>query len=71
MLTESLFLQPDETVTMALKKYKCQVCGYLYDPEQGDPDGGIAPGTLFEDIPEDWTCPVCGALKADFEVVDI
>ncbi|HDR89197.1 MAG TPA: rubredoxin [Bacteroidetes bacterium] len=54
-----------------MKKYKCQVCGYLYDPELGDPDGGIAPGTAFEDIPDDWTCPVCGAAKADFEVVDI
>jgi len=54
-----------------MKKYKCQVCGYLYDPELGDPDGGIAPGTAFEDIPDDWTCPVCGVTKEDFEVVDI
>ncbi|HDJ32723.1 MAG TPA: rubredoxin [Bacteroidetes bacterium] len=54
-----------------MKKYKCQICGHMYDPELGDPDRGIAPGTAFEDIPDDWTCPVCGAAKADFEVVDI
>ena len=54
-----------------MKKYKCQVCGYLYDPEPGDPDGGIPPGTAFEDIPSDWTCPVCGVTKEDFEVVDV
>ena len=50
-----------------MKKYVC-VCGYEYDPSVGDPDSGIAPGTAFEDIPEDWVCPVCGASKADFEV---
>ena len=55
----------------AIKKYKCQICGHMYDPELGDPDRGIAPGTAFEDIPDNWTCPVCGAAKADFEVVDI
>ena len=43
-----------------MKKYICDVCGYEYDPAVGDPDGGIAPGTAFEDIPEDWVCPVCG-----------
>ncbi|MBN3887928.1 MAG: rubredoxin [Nostoc sp. JL31] len=48
-------------------KYKCTVCGYIYDPEQGDPDSDIAPGTAFEDIPEDWSCQTCGATKADFE----
>ena len=42
-----------------MKKYECP-CGYVYDPEAGDPDSGIAPGTAFEDIPEDWVCPVCG-----------
>ena len=49
-----------------MKKYKCDVCGYVYDPEKGDPDGGIAPGTPFEKIPDDWVCPVCGAGKSDF-----
>jgi flavin reductase (DIM6/NTAB) family NADH-FMN oxidoreductase RutF/rubredoxin len=51
-----------------MKKYKCTVCGYIYDPEEGDPDGGIAPGTAFEDIPDDWVCPVCGASKDQFEL---
>jgi rubredoxin/flavin reductase (DIM6/NTAB) family NADH-FMN oxidoreductase RutF len=53
-----------------LTKYRCTVCGYIYDPEKGDPDGGIAPGTLFEEIPDDWVCPVCGAAKSDFEKVE-
>ena len=43
-----------------MKKYVCDVCGYVYDPEVGDPDNGIEPGTAFEDIPEDWVCPICG-----------
>ena len=50
-----------------MDKYECSVCGYIYDPELGDPDGGIAPGTPFEDIPDDWVCPVCGAAKSEFE----
>lgn len=50
--------------------FKCSICGYVYDPEQGDPAGGIEPGTLFEDIPESWMCPICGALKIDFHVID-
>jgi len=52
-----------------MQKYKCTVCGYIYDPEKGDPDSGIEPGTAFEDIPEDWACPKCGAQKSDFEPV--
>jgi len=48
------------------KKYKCTACGYIYDPEEGDPDGGIAPGTRFEDIPDNWVCPICGTEKEDF-----
>jgi flavin reductase (DIM6/NTAB) family NADH-FMN oxidoreductase RutF/rubredoxin len=50
-----------------MAKYKCSVCGWIYDPEAGDPDGGIAPGTPFEKIPDDWQCPMCGAAKSDFE----
>jgi rubredoxin len=50
-----------------MDKYVCQVCGYVYDPANGDPDNGIEPGTKFEDLPDDWTCPVCGASKDDFE----
>jgi rubredoxin len=49
-----------------MKKYVCDVCGYVYDPANGDPDVGIAPGTPFEEIPDDWSCPVCGASKEDF-----
>ena len=49
-----------------MQKYVCNVCGYEYDPVAGDPDSGIAPGTAFEDLPEDWVCPVCGASKSDF-----
>ena len=52
-----------------MKKYVCGPCGYVYDPEVGDPDGGIAPGTPFEDIPDDWVCPVCGLGKDAFEEV--
>jgi flavin reductase (DIM6/NTAB) family NADH-FMN oxidoreductase RutF/rubredoxin len=50
-----------------MDKYVCTVCGWIYDPEKGDPDGNIKPGTKFEDIPDDWVCPVCGASKSDFE----
>lgn len=46
-----------------MKKYRCTVCEWVYDPAVGDPDGGIAPGTQFEEIPEDWVCPVCGVGK--------
>jgi len=53
-----------------MQKYQCKVCGYVYDPEEGDPDSGIEPGTSFEDIPEDWHCPICGVNKSDFEAVE-
>jgi rubredoxin len=49
-----------------MKRYRCSVCGYVYDPQEGDPDGGIIPGTLFENIPDNWTCPVCGVSKTEF-----
>jgi len=48
-------------------KYVCTICGYVYDPEQGDPDNDVAPGTKWEDVPDNWECPVCGASKDDFE----
>lgn len=51
---------------MNLPRYQCQVCGYIYDPERGDPDGGISPGTPFEKLPDSWVCPVCGAAKSEF-----
>jgi len=50
-----------------MKTYVCSACGYVYEPEEGDPDSGIAAGTAFEDIPDDWVCPVCGVGKEDFE----
>ena len=53
-----------------MKKYTCIPCGYIYDPEQGDIDGGIAPGTSFDDIPNDWTCPICSVGKDDFEPIE-
>jgi rubredoxin len=53
-----------------VSKYVCTVCDWVYDPEIGDPDGGIEPGTAFEDIPEDWVCPECGVGKDMFEKVE-
>jgi rubredoxin len=50
-----------------MDKYECTVCGYVYNPEDGDPDNGVAAGTAFADLPDDWTCPVCGASKDQFE----
>jgi len=50
-----------------MKKWECLVCGWVYDPAAGDPDGGIEPGTKFEDISDDWVCPECGAGKDMFE----
>ena len=52
------------------KKYQCVICGFIYDPEEGDPDSGIAPGTAFEDIPDEWYCPVCGVSKKDFVEIE-
>ena len=50
-----------------MDKYVCTICGYVYDPAQGDPDNDIEPGAKFEDLPDDWECPVCGASKDEFE----
>jgi rubredoxin/putative ubiquitin-RnfH superfamily antitoxin RatB of RatAB toxin-antitoxin module len=50
-----------------MKKWKCSICDYIYDPTKGDPDNGVKPGTAFEEIPEDWVCPTCGAGKDMFE----
>ena len=52
-----------------MKKYRCVVCGYVYDPEAGDPGNGVDAGTAFDDLPEDWCCPECGAEKDMFEEV--
>lgn len=53
-----------------MKKYICDVCGWIYDPAIGDTDGDIAPGVAFENLPEDWVCPLCGVGKEDFSPVD-
>ncbi|WP_456433922.1 rubredoxin [Thermosulfuriphilus sp.] len=53
-----------------MKKYMCSVCGYVYDPEAGDPINDIPPGTAFEDLPDHWVCPVCGASKEAFNPAD-
>ncbi|HKK42687.1 MAG TPA: rubredoxin [Bacteroidales bacterium] len=50
-----------------MRVYKCTVCGFLYDPDQGDPESGIDPGVEFDDLPDDYICPVCGAGKEEFE----
>ncbi len=53
-----------------MAKYVCDVCDYVYDPEAGDPENNVVPGTSFEDLPEDWVCPLCGASKEDFSKQD-
>ena len=54
-------------VVIIAQKYQCTICGYIYDPDKGDPDAGVAPGTAFEKLPDDWVCPQCGAPKDAFE----
>ena len=53
-----------------MKKYECDACGYVYDPAIGDPDNGIKPGTSFEDLPDDWVCPLCDVSKEEFSPLD-
>ena len=53
-----------------MSKYECGVCGYIYDPALGDPDNGVAPGTPFEKLPDEWRCPLCGADKSVFVKVE-
>jgi flavin reductase (DIM6/NTAB) family NADH-FMN oxidoreductase RutF/rubredoxin len=60
----------EKNVIEKMDKYKCTICNYIYDPEKGDPDSGVKPGTPFEKLPDDWSCPVCGADKSEFEKVD-
>ena len=50
-----------------MKKYQCKICGYIYDPAEGDPGANIKPGTSFEELPDSWVCPICGAPKSEFE----
>ena len=65
--TAPSFIENTKEAKPGMDKYKCSVCGWVYDPELGDQDGGIAPGTPFEKLPDDWVCPVCGAAKDMFE----
>ena len=55
---------------MAFRKFTCQICGHVYDEAAGDPAAGIVPGTRWEDLPESWSCPECGATKADFSLME-
>jgi len=68
--TAPVYIEERKEVAIKAVKYKCTVCDYVYDPEKGDPESGIAPGTPFEELPEDWQCPVCGAGKEEFEKED-
>ena len=63
---EAAYIDSQANPKTLAAKYQCKVCGYIYDPEEGDPHAGIPPGTAFEDIPDDWECPVCGVTKKDF-----
>ena len=58
--------EPDRKEAMQMQRYVCEPCGWVYDPKEGDPEGGIEPGTAFEDLPDDWECPLCGAGKDEF-----
>ena len=60
----------NDTQVATTQQWICTSCGFIYDPDDGDPDGGIPPGTSFDEIPDSWFCPVCGARKADFEPYD-
>jgi rubredoxin len=53
-----------------MQKWRCTICDYIYDPDLGDPDNGVEPGTDFEDIPDDWVCPDCGVEKDMFEPLE-
>ncbi len=68
--TAPSYIAKEKGGTTNMAKYECTVCGYIYDPEKGDPDGGIAPGTPFEKIPDSWACPICGAAKSEFKKVE-
>lgn len=64
------YVEEKKEVSAKMARYKCSVCGWVYDPEIGDQEGGIAPRTPFEKLPDDWVCPVCGAGKSDFEKIE-
>ena len=63
----SIYLSNYNKLSEIMKKYLCLPCGYIYDPDEGDPENGIAPGTPWEEVSEDWVCPICGLDKTVFE----
>ena len=75
---EALFMsmEPRNDIKVAMtntqkpRRYRCVICDHIYDPAEGDPEGGIQPGTPFESIPDTWVCPECGASKADYEPLE-
>jgi len=68
--TAPSYIEEKKEAAAKMAKYKCTVCNYVYDPELGDPDNDIKPGTPFEKLPDDWVCPVCGASKDEFERIE-
>jgi len=64
------YIEEKEEERKKMQKYRCTVCGYIYDPQKGDPESGVKPGTSFENLPDDWVCPICGAGKDMFEVYE-
>jgi rubredoxin len=62
---------PELSGTKLMKRYMCVVCGFIYDEAAGLPEEGLAPGTRWADIPENWRCPECGANKSDFEMIEV
>ncbi|MFC2040792.1 rubredoxin [Chloroflexota bacterium] len=68
--TAPSYIEEKKEASTKMTKYKCSVCGWIYDPKVGDEEGGIAPGTPFEKLPDDWVCPVCGAAKSEFEKIE-
>jgi len=66
-----LYLNDLSSKVVTMRKWQCVVCGLVYDEAEGWPDDDIAPGTAWEDVPEDWICPDCGVGKEDFEMVEI
>ncbi len=63
-------LTKNKIMELNMKKYVCDVCGYVYDPAAGDPDNGVEPGTPFDKLPENWVCPLCGVGVEDFSPVE-
>ena len=66
IVIQTIKMKADER-KRSMEKWVCTICGYVYDPAQGDPDNGIDPGTAWADVADDWLCPICGASKDDFE----